>query len=109
MTKAEAIANATAWLNERRFAIGSLRYCRYMWDFRSGLELACDRQVGRLTFVPSPFGGELFVLPTYSLSHGWLTVFNPEARDAETPEQCVIVWIDEVSGEISGRMGMSDH
>lgn len=104
MTREEAIAQATGWLDHHGHDFGTLRYARYMWDFRSGLDLACDRLAWQFFFLPSPFGSGIHLPNCFRLNHGWLVVFDPPDQPAENPEQTIVLWVDEVRGSVEGRV-----
>src|SRR2546423_610804 len=87
-------------LEETGNIAGSLRYARYLWDFRSGLTVACDQQANRLFYIPSPFGPSPQGLFLHRLTHGWLVVFNPPDREAINPEECIVAWVDEADSHV---------
>jgi hypothetical protein len=75
-----------------------------MWDFRSGEGLACDYLARHFVYIPSPFGSGLQVPRYFQMKHGWLVVFNPNEQEAENPDQCVVVWVDESRDTVRGRV-----
>ena len=95
---------ATNWLRDNDHTFGSLRYARYMWDFSSGLGLACDYLARHFIFVPSPFGPGIQLPRYFQLAHGWLVVFNPDDQEAENPDECAVVWVDESRGSVRGKV-----
>lgn len=104
MTREEVIAVATDWLQGSGHSFGSLRYARYLWDFRSGLGLACDNLARHFVYIPSPFGPGVQMPRYFQMEQGWLVVFNPPERDAENSDECVVVWVDESRGTVQGRV-----
>jgi hypothetical protein len=99
MTREEAVAAASDWLQSRSHRVGVLRFAGYAWDFRSGYGLWNGLFTRGLITIPS-----LDTLPPiFWLVHGWLVVFNPSGSEPEHPDGCVVCWVDEVSGRIRGR------
>ena len=104
MTNEEAIVVATDWLRDNDHSFGALRYARFMWDFRSGLGLASAYLARHFFYIPSQFGTGVQLPRYFLLEQGWLVVFNPDEREAENPDECVLVWIDEWRGTVRGRV-----
>jgi hypothetical protein len=102
----EASVVANDWMSGHGFATGRLRHVRYLWDFCSGHRISCDRVARRFFFIPSPFG---FSSPVAcALAHGWLVVFDPPSREAENPDECPAVWINECDGAVHGDIPASN-
>ena len=104
LTENEVIAFAIDWIRTYGRKFGALRYARYMWDFRSGLGFEGDRLARHFVYFPTPHGRYIQLPEYFEFKQGWLVVFNPQEREAENPDECALLWIDDSSNSVREKV-----